>query len=71
MSELGARERLVNGLNHSRREAVSLGDELLVYLLSMALAHLKKRGNAVRNGAAADCSSLSPLEKDYFSSKLN
>ncbi len=71
MSELGALEKLVNGLTHSRREAVSLGDELLVYLLSMALAHLKKRGNAVRNCTTADFSSLSPLELYYLSSKLN
>ena len=45
MSEPGALQKLADGLIHSRREAISLGDNLLVYLLSMALLHLKKRSN--------------------------
>jgi hypothetical protein len=71
MSELGALEKLVNGLTHSQREAVSLGDELLVYLLSIALAHLRKKGNAVRCCTEAESSSLSSIEPCYFINRLN
>ena len=48
MSELGALEKLAIGLTHSRGEAMSLGDDLLVYLLTMAVTHVRKKSNALR-----------------------
>jgi hypothetical protein len=51
MSELGALEKLAFGLTHCRREAISLGDDLLVYLLTMAISHVGKKSNALRKAA--------------------
>jgi hypothetical protein len=63
MSEPGALQKLADGLTHSRGEAISLGDNLLVYLLNMALLHLKKRSNAPREAAEEprDALQSSPL----------
>ena len=42
MSELGALQELAIALTHSRGEAMLLGDDLLVYLLTMAVTHVRK-----------------------------
>ncbi len=52
MSELGMREKLAIELTNSRREAISLGDDLLVYLLNMAILHIRRRNSAERETAA-------------------
>jgi hypothetical protein len=74
MSELGTLEKLVNGIAHSRREAISLGDDLLVYLLNMAVLHLRRRSSAVCEGdrkssAPPDSSSLTSARVYYFPSR--
>ncbi len=48
MSELGVREKLTIELTHSREEALCFGDDLLVYLLSMAVLHVQKKSDALR-----------------------
>ncbi len=60
MSELGVREKLAIGLTHSREEAMSLGDDLLVYLLTMALSRVQKKSNAVREPAQGAPAAASP-----------
>jgi hypothetical protein len=47
MSNLVALENLNVQLIHSRGEAISLGDDLLVYLLNMAISHVRKKSNAI------------------------
>ena len=55
MSELGALEKLAIELTNSRGEAISLGDDLLVFLLSMAILHVRKR-SAACEAATSDSS---------------
>ncbi len=60
MSEIGALEKLVIGLTQSRREAISFGDDLLVYLLNMGILHLKNKSNALREGAEGGPAAQNP-----------
>jgi hypothetical protein len=48
MSELDPLENLVFELIHCRNEAMSLGDDLLVYLLNMTIMRARKKTCAVR-----------------------
>jgi hypothetical protein len=47
MSELETLEKLVIELIDCRNEAMSLGDDLLVYLLNMAIMHAKKKNSTI------------------------
>ncbi len=51
MSELEALEKLSVGLVRVREEAVSFGDDLLVYLLNMAVSHVGKKSFSLRKAA--------------------
>ena len=55
MSEPWALEKLTIELMRSRGEAISLGDDLLVYLLTMAVSHVRKKSNAFREAAERAC----------------
>jgi hypothetical protein len=43
MSELAALERLEIALTYSKEEAASLGDDLLVYVISMGILQIRKK----------------------------
>ena len=58
MPELEALEKLAIELTDCRREAMSLGDDLLVYLLNMTIMHVRKKNGAVKSSDATSSSSL-------------
>lgn len=51
MPELEPLEKLIIELTDCRREAISLGDDLLVYLLNMAILHVRKKNSAAAEAA--------------------
>jgi hypothetical protein len=71
MPELKALEKLAVELVNCRNEAMSLGDNLLVYLLNMSILHVRKKSSAVREAAAesfldSDSSSLRSAHVHYL-----
>jgi hypothetical protein len=61
MSELAALEKLDIALTRSKNEAVSLGDDLLVYLMSMAILHIRRKSGRLGEGADSEPAGLTLL----------
>jgi hypothetical protein len=69
MSELAALEEIEAGLTQNRREALSLGDDFLVFVLSVAGRHIQKKSAAPPDasaGATMDSKSSAPRTAQVY-----